>query len=57
MDLIGQVYDGEMSLALQKLEPSAYLRYLFEQLPLAKDKAELRQLMPQHIAPALITPA
>jgi len=39
------------------LEPYAYLRYLFEQLPLAKDKEELRQLMPQHIDPALIPPA
>ena len=36
------------------LEPYAYLGYLFEQLPLAKDKEELRQLMPQHIDPALI---
>ena len=38
------------------LEPYAYLRYLFEQLPLAKDEEELRQLMPQYIDPALISP-
>ena len=37
------------------LEPYAYLRYLFENLPLAKDNDDLRRLMPQHIDPALIT--
>lgn len=31
------------------LEPSAYLRCLFERLPLVKDQAGYRALLPQHI--------
>jgi hypothetical protein len=39
---------------LNNLEPYAYLRYLFEQLPLAQSDEDLKSLMPQHIDPALI---
>jgi transposase len=39
---------------LNNLEPYAYLRYLFEQLPLAQSEEDLKRLMPQHIDPALL---
>jgi transposase len=39
---------------MNKLEPYAYLRYLFEQLPLAQSEEDLKRLMSQHIDPALI---
>jgi hypothetical protein len=39
---------------LNNLEPYAYLRYLFEQLPLAQSDEDLKRLMPQHIDPALL---
>lgn len=39
---------------MNNLEPYAYLNYLFEHLPLAKDENDLKKLMPQHIDPALI---
>jgi transposase len=39
---------------MNNLEPYAYLRYLFEQLPLAQSEEDLKRLMPQHIDPALI---
>lgn len=40
---------------LNGLEPYAYLRYLFEQLPLAQGEEDLRQLMPQQIDPAQLS--
>lgn len=39
---------------LNNLEPYAYLRYLFEQLPLAQSEEDLKRLMPQHLDPALL---
>lgn len=36
------------------LEPYAYLRCLFAQLPLVKEQSEYRNLLPQYIDPALI---
>jgi len=36
------------------LEPYAYLRYLFEQLPHANTQEEYRSLLPQHIDPKVI---
>ena len=40
------------------LEPYAYLRFLFERLPCAKSKTELRALLPQNLIPSqLILPA
>jgi transposase len=36
---------------LNDLEPYAYLRYLFENLPLAEGKEEIKKLMPQYIDP------
>jgi transposase len=39
---------------LNNLEPYAYLRYLFEQLPLAQSDEDLKRLMPQHIDPVLL---
>jgi len=36
------------------LEPFAYLRYLFEQLPLANTQEEYRALLPQYFDPKLI---
>ena len=40
------------------LEPYAYLRFLFERLPCATSKDELRALLPQYLTPAqLLTPA
>jgi len=36
------------------LEPYAYLRCLFAQLPLVKEQSEYRDLLPQYIDPALI---
>ena len=36
------------------LEPYAYLRYIFEKLPLAKSDQDLKDLLPQHIDPAAI---
>jgi transposase len=38
------------------LEPYAYLRCLFERLPLVKDQADYRTLMPQYIDRNLISP-
>ena len=40
---------------LNNLEPNAYLRYIFEQLPLDQSEEDLRKLMPQYIDPALLT--
>lgn len=37
------------------LEPFAYLRCLFEQLPLVKDQDGYRKLLPQYIDPDLVT--
>jgi transposase len=37
------------------LEPFAYLRCLFEQLPLVKDQEGYRKLLPQYIDPSLLT--
>jgi len=37
------------------LEPYAYLRYIFENLPLVKSEQDLQDLLPQHIDPAAIT--
>ena len=39
------------------LEPFAYLRCLFGQLPFVKDQADYRALLPQHIEPDLINPS
>ena len=39
---------------LNGLEPYAYLRYLFESLPLVKTEADLRKLLPQYIDKSLI---
>jgi transposase len=36
------------------LEPYAYLRHIFEKLPLAKSDQDLRDLLPQHIDPAAV---
>ena len=36
------------------LEPYAYLRYLFDKLPLVKSVRDLKDLLPQHIDPATI---
>jgi transposase len=36
------------------LEPYAYLRYIFEKLPLATSQQDLQDLLPQHIDPAAI---
>jgi transposase len=36
------------------LEPYAYLRYIFENLPLATSEQDLQDLLPQHIDPAAI---
>ena len=36
------------------LEPYAYLRYIFENLPLVKSDQDLQDLLPQHIDPAAI---
>jgi transposase len=36
------------------LAPHAYLRHIFEKLPLAKSDQELQDLLPQHINPATI---
>jgi len=36
------------------LEPYAYLRFIFEKLPLAKSDQDLQDLLPQHIDPAAI---
>jgi len=36
------------------LEPYAYLRFIFEKLPLAKSDQDLQDLLPQHINPATI---
>jgi hypothetical protein len=36
------------------LEPYAYLRYLFENLPLAEGKEEVKMLMPQYTDPSLL---
>ena len=36
------------------IEPYSYLRCLFAQLPLVKDQAEYRALLPQHIDPDLL---
>lgn len=41
-----------------RLEPYAYLRFLFERLPYAKSRDELRALLPQNLIPSqLILPA
>ena len=40
-----------------KLEPFAYLRYLFEKLPNANTEAQYRELLPQYIDPAVIADA
>ena len=37
------------------LEPFAYLRCLFLQLPLVKEQSEYRQLLPQYINPSLVS--
>lgn len=39
---------------LNNLEPYAYLRYLFENLPLAKNNEQIKALMPQYIDRSLI---
>ena len=36
------------------LEPYAYLRHIFEKLPLAKSDQDLQDLLPQHIDPAAV---
>jgi len=36
------------------LEPHAYLRYIFETLPLAQTQEDLKDLLPQNINPANI---
>jgi hypothetical protein len=36
------------------LEPYAYLRHIFDKLPLAKSDQDLKDLLPQHIDPAAI---
>jgi hypothetical protein len=36
------------------LEPYAYLRYLFKNLPYAKDEQEIKMLLPQYVDPDLI---
>ena len=36
------------------LEPYAYLRYIFEKLPLVKSERDLKDLLPQHIDPAAV---
>jgi transposase len=36
------------------LEPYAYLRFIFEKLPLAKSDQDLQDLLPQHLDPAAI---
>jgi transposase len=35
-------------------EPNAYLKYLFEKLPLCNSEAEMRDLMPYRIAPSVV---
>ena len=39
---------------MNNLEPYAYLRYLFENLPLASTEEEIKMLMPQYIDRTLI---
>lgn len=39
---------------LNDLEPYAYLRYLFENLPLVKTEADLKKLLPQYVDKSLI---
>ena len=39
---------------MNNLEPYAYLRYLFENLPLASTEEEIKMLMPQYIDRDLI---
>lgn len=36
------------------LEPIAYLRYLFQQLPFVKEQSEYLKLLPQNIDPKFI---
>jgi len=36
------------------LEPYAYLRYLFENLPLVENKNDYRSLLPQYLSKELI---
>jgi hypothetical protein len=36
------------------LEPYAYLRHIFEKLPLVKSDQDLQDLLPQHIDPPAI---
>jgi transposase len=36
------------------IDPYAYLRYIFENLPLAKSDQDLKDPLPQHIDPAAI---
>ena len=36
------------------LEPYAYLRYIFEKLPLAQSEQDLKKLLPQNINPVTI---
>ena len=36
------------------LEPYAYLRHIFEKLPLAQTERDLKDLLPQNIDPATI---
>jgi transposase len=38
-----------------ELEPYAYLRHIFEKLPLAQTEQDLQELLPQNIDPAAIT--
>jgi transposase len=37
------------------LKPYFYLRYLFENLPLAQTEADYKKLLPQSVDPALIS--